>query len=271
MCAPIILAVEAAVSANLQRDALAGPSMIAATSHVADHLQPILVLREELAARWILALDRPRARTRLATGQVAFDPLEIIGSAGELVVPFLRITAAFERCGLATSEEASGVRAAGFRVLPLIVAWLSGEPLPLDHVKRLARLAAAVLGNSLLVRAAADVRGGLEIEEWARPVCPCCGGAPEFALETESGRRLVCARCDTSWPVAHAGCSGCGALEAPTVARIASPDLGYMLTICHVCGRYLKERMSGVATEPLLERLMTTELDAAAHHRGLRL
>jgi hypothetical protein len=240
-------------------------------ANVADHLQPILALREELVGRWNLGLDQPRARGRLAAGQIAFDPLEVVGSAGELVVPFLRVTAAFERCGLATSNEAAGVRQAGFRVLPLVVAWLGGEPLPIEHVHRLARLAASVLGNSILARAAEDVRAGLQIEEWTRAECPCCGGSPEFVLSSPSGRRLVCARCDTSWPAATSGCVSCGARGEPTIARVSSPDLGYTLTICNACGRYLKERTVGRSTEPLLERLLTTELDAAAQHRGLRL
>lgn len=244
--------------------------MIQIASHLAEHLEPILALREELANRWTLAIDRPHARGRLAAGQTAFDPLEVVGSAGELVVPFLRITTTFERCGLATVEEASAVQAAGFRVLPLLVSWLAGEPLPVDHVKRLARLAASVLGNSILVRASADVRAGLEIEEWAGSECPCCGGAPEFAVPSARGRRFVCARCDTSWPAARTGCAGCGASE-PSLARIASPDLGFELTICHACGRYLKERTVAGTSQPLLDRLLTTELDAAAQHRGLRL
>ncbi|HYD51647.1 MAG TPA: formate dehydrogenase accessory protein FdhE [Gemmatimonadaceae bacterium] len=244
--------------------------MIQIASHVAEHLQPILTLREELASRWTLALDQPRARGRLASGQVAFDPLEVIGAAGDLVVPFMRVTATFERCGLATTDEALAVRGSGFRILPLLVSWLAGEPLPIEHVRRLARLAAAVLGNSILVRAAGDVRAGLEIEDWSRADCPCCGSAPEFAVQSARGRRFVCSHCDTSWPATD-GCAGCGASDAPAVARVPSPELGFELTICNACGRYLKERIAVGATQPLLDRLLTTELDAAAQHRGLRL
>src|SRR5215204_1142544 len=245
--------------------------MTVVTAHVTEHLRPILELRETLAERWTLGVDAARARSRLAGGRVAFDPLEVLGAAGDLVVPFLHVTAAFERCGLATSEEGVRVRRHGFHVLPLLVSWLSDEPLPVDHIRRLGRLAAAVLGNSILSRAAAEVRAGLEVEEWSRPDCPCCGGAPEFVRREGHQRRLLCARCDTSWPANRGECAGCGASTEPTIARVVASDLGYVLTICNDCGRYLKERIEGPLAHPLLERLVTTELDAAAQHRGLHL
>lgn len=244
--------------------------MTAAIEHLAEHLQPLLALREELAPRWTPAIDVERVRSRVAAGVPALDPLEVVGTAGDLVLPFLRITSAFERCGLATTDEASQVRQRGFRVLPLLVAWLSGEPLPHDRVRRLATLAAAVLGNAILSRAADELRAELDADAWSRPECPCCGGPAEFAL-VEHGRRLaVCARCDTRW-AARAGCPGCGASDGPAVARVESADLGWALAICNACGRYLKERVGDGLGDPLVERLVTTELDAAAQHRGLRL
>lgn len=244
--------------------------MTAATEHLAEHLQPILALRGELAPRWTLAIDRERVRSRVAAGLPALDPLDVLGTAGDLVLPFLRITSTFERCGLATTDEATQVRQRGFRVLPLLVAWLSGDPLPHERVRRLAALAAAVLGNAILARAAESVRAELAVEGWTRPDCPCCGGAAEFALVEQDRRLAVCARCDTRWP-ARGGCAGCGSVSGPTMARVESTDLGWALAICNACGRYLKERLGEDLGEPLLERLLTTDLDAAAQHRGLRL
>lgn len=244
--------------------------MTAATEHLAEHLQPILAIREELASRWTLAIDRDRVRSRAAAGQPALDPLEVLGTAGDLVLPFLRITSTFERCGLATTDEATQVRQRGFRVLPLLVAWLSGDPLPSDRVRRLAGLAAGVLGNAILSRAAAAVADDLATDGWTRPDCPCCGGAAEFTLLERDRRLAVCARCDTRW-TARTGCAGCGAADGPTMARVESLDLGWALAICNACGRYLKERIGDALGDPLLERLLTTELDVAAQHRGLRL
>ena len=64
--------------------------MIQIASHLAEHLEPILALREELANRWTLAIDRPHARGRLAAGQVAFDPLEFPSVAYLKVGAFCR-------------------------------------------------------------------------------------------------------------------------------------------------------------------------------------
>lgn len=248
---------------------------------VAEQLAPVARLSIELASEWRLALDLARARGRLAGGLVAFDTLDVLGSAGDLLVPFVRATTALERAGLATIEEAVQARERRFQLLPLVVSWLAGEPEPRDRGRGAARRAAALVASSVLHRAsemlrrpddateAADV--ARLIGEWQRAYCPCCGGAPDFAMRDGQTRWLLCARCDTSWPTSALGCLGCGAREAPTIARITSNALGYQLTICNSCGRYIKEPLSGGVTEPLIERLLTAELDAAAEARGLRL
>jgi hypothetical protein len=248
---------------------------------IADQIAPVTRLDAELTRQWPLALDVARARARLEAGLVAFEPLEVIGAAGDLLVPFVRATVALERAGLATDSDAVQARERRYQILPLVVSWLGGEPLPRDRAKATARRAAALVGASVLRRASellrsaesAEVRRDVErsLASWQRPVCPCCGSVPDFAVREGAERTLVCARCDSTWRTSAFGCLGCGAKDAPTIARITSPAIGYQLTICNSCGRYVKEPLETRAIEPLLERALTSELDAAAEARGLRL
>jgi hypothetical protein len=248
---------------------------------VTEQLAPVARLSAELAREWRLALDLDRARARLAGGLVAFDPLDVLGSAGDLLVPFVRAVTALERAGLTAIEDSVQARDRRYQLLPLVVAWLGGEPEPRDRGRAAARRAAALVASSVLRRAAELLRGAEDeraaidvarlIATWQRAHCPCCGGAPDFAIRDGHTRSLLCARCDTSWPTTALGCLGCGAREAPTIARITSSALGYQLAICNSCGRYIKEPLADGIAEPLIERLLTAELDAAAEARGLRL
>jgi hypothetical protein len=246
---------------------------------VAEQLAPVARLSAELTEAWRLAVDLARARARLAGGLVAFDPLDVLGAAGDLLVPYVRATSALERSGLATIEEEVQARERRFDLLPLVVSWLSGEPEPRDRGRAAARRAASLVASSVLRRVGAQLRefadGSPTVAEllvsWQRAHCPCCGGSPDFAVRDGQNRLLLCARCDTTWPTSALGCLGCGAREAPTIARITSTALGFQLAICNSCGRYIKEPLAGGVAEPLIDRLLTAELDAAAEARGLRL
>lgn len=240
---------------------------------LSDQLDQLIALREELSGSWRLPLDRERARARISAGQVAFDGQEMIEAAGSLEMPYLRLAASFERSGLLSSGEATQVRQRLSEVRDLLDAWLAGERLPRNGARRLAHSVAAVLGSSILKRAASDVRGTSAIlSRWRRVDCPCCGGPADFSFTYGNSRRLVCARCDTVWRTTREGCLGCGANESPVLARIPSPDVGYALAICNACGRYVKERVvASRAMEPMVERMLTSHLDDAAEQRGLRL
>lgn len=248
---------------------------------VADIIAPLTQLQAELARHWNLELDVGRARSRLEGGAAAFEPLEVIAGAGDLLGPYARATVALERAGLATDPEATEARDRRHQVTRLVVSWLGGEPAPRDGARATARHAAAIVGGSVLrsaidlLRSAPPADGARRVEgllhRWERSSCPCCGGVPEFAVRQGDQRTLVCSRCDSSWRTTALGCLGCGARDAPTVARIRSPSIGFQLAICNSCGRYMKEPLETSSIEPLLDRALTSELDAAAEARGLRL
>jgi hypothetical protein len=250
---------------------------------IAELIAPVTQLDAELTREWVLALDVARARARLEGGAVAYEPLEVVGAAGNLLVPFVRATVALERSGLIADSDAVQARERRYQLMPLIASWLGGEPAPRDRARAAARRAAVLVAGSILRRASTLLRASVEpgapgpagvqraLAEWERPLCPACGGAPDFARRDGGKRALTCARCDSTWRTSALGCLGCGAQEAPTIARVTSAALGYLLTICNSCGRYLKEPMEALPVEPLVERALTEELDAAAEARGLRL
>ena len=268
--APIVIPLRSAVKSHSVQ---ATPSARAEATRraLAEQLAPVVALYAELRRRWSFTLDLDRACSRVRTGACAFDPLAVIESAGELALPFLQATKALERAGLVSNEEATRARGRRPELVPLLAEWLAGDAAPRDPVRAVARRAAALVGGSILHRAATDVRERLPLDELERRSCPCCGGPAEFALGGAGPRLLICARCDTAWRSPGSGCLGCDATEEPTLAHVFSPALDYRIVICNACGRYVKERRTGDAVDPVLERSLTALLDEAAEARGLRL
>lgn len=238
---------------------------------VAEQIAPLVQLSAELSARWLTTVDVGEAAARVRAGRVAYDPTIVIAAAGSLLVPFVRATVALEHAGLASDEDARDAREERLHLPGLIRLWLAAEPLPRDRVRATARRAAALVASSILRHASAPVCASGAVAGWTRTYCPGCGGSPDFSLHSGGERTLVCSRCDAAWHTAARGCLGCGEREFPTIARIVSGSLGYHLAICNACGRYLKEPAEGASIDPLVERVLTAQLDAAAEARGLRL
>jgi formate dehydrogenase maturation protein FdhE len=269
--AAALLAREPRGAAASSHDADAAPAELV-RQHLHDQLAAVLALRDEIAQSFRPAFDLERARQRMAAGQPAYDPLEAIGSAGDLVVPFVRATVAVERAALAPARDMMAARNARHELLPLIAGWLASEPVPRDRVRAAARRAASVIANAVLRVSSAYVLDGRPAPRTGRPTCPCCGCAPDFTRSgTSDARTLVCARCDIEWGNASGGCIGCGATTAPSIAHVESPLLGYRLVLCTPCGRYLKEPTAPWSDDVTIERALTAQLDAAAEARGLRL
>lgn len=241
------------------------------SQRIAEQLAPVLQLHQALRREARLSLDLERVAARIDANAPAFDPLMVISAAGDLEVGFWRAIRAFERAGLATTSSASAARQRSWDVAELASGWLVGERAPTDPAAALALRAAALVASAVLRRGAEQVALVATFDAWEGSICPCCGGSPDLALAHGSTRTLICSRCDAAWERWMSGCLGCGASRAPTMGRVRSPYLGYTLAVCHACGRYLKERAGRAPCEPLVERALTEELDAAAELRGLRL
>lgn len=251
------------------------PSTIAphaptASQTVAEQYQPLVSLHDTLRERGLTSLDVAPARARIRAGRPAFDATVLIQNATDFNRAFSRTAATLERSGIASTTELTAMRERTLDPKAVVLSWANGESMPRQPSLRLARSVGAILGNAVLSRAAADVRHGFSLASWKRPLCPCCGAAPDLALTTPKRRTLVCWRCDTMWRTETRGCLGCGADSAPTLARVPSPVLGYELAICNACGRYLKERRGAPKHALLVERALTAGLDEAAEQRGLR-
>jgi hypothetical protein len=239
--------------------------------HFADDLGPLVRVHADLS-RFKLGPTRvKRARANLAEGRVAFDAHEILRSAGDLDGSLSRVAIAFEMCGMASSRELDLFRKGYSVAAPLLKSWLVGERGSSDDGRRLALRSAAVVGNAILRSAAAQAAKGASLKAWQKTTCPCCGGPPDLAVRSEAIRMLVCSRCDTQWEAPTVGCLQCESTRPPTFVRVDALDLGYDLLVCHACARYLKERRGSSIESPILERSLTSELDAAAERRGLRI
>ena len=236
-----------------------------------DELSALVRLHAELGRFRLSASQVKRARANLGNGRVAFDPNEVLRSAGDLDSSLGRMATAFEMCGMASPRELESFRKGYAIAQPLLKAWLVGERGSSDAGRRLALRAAALVGNAILRSAATQASKGVSFTEWKRANCPCCGGPPDLAVRSGSIRTLICARCDTRWSAPTMGCLGCEATRAPTFVRVDALDLGYELLVCHACARYIKERRGDDMQMPIIERTMTAELDAAAERRGLRI
>lgn len=240
---------------------------------IADELAPLVHVHAELSRFRLGATRVRRARANVANGRVAFDPNEVLRSAGDLDGSLGRVASAFEMCGLASPRELESFRKGYAIAQPLLKAWLVGERGSSDEGRRLALRAAALVGNAILRSAAIQATKGsvAPFKDWKKTTCPCCGGPPDLAVRADSHRWLVCARCDTRWQAPTLGCLGCEASRAPTFVRVDALDLGYELLVCHACARYIKERRGDGMQSPIIERALTVELDAAAERRGLRI
>jgi formate dehydrogenase formation protein len=244
---------------------------VSAPTGIADELRPLVHVHTELGRFRLPPARVRRARSNVANGRVAFDPNEVLRSAGDLDKCLSRMATAFEMCGMASPKELDSFRKGYAVAQPLLKAWLVGERGSGDKGRRLALRAAALVGNAILRSAAAQASKGAKFTEWNQVTCPCCGGPPDLAVRADGIRSLICARCDTRWHAPTLGCLGCEASRAPTFVRVDALDLGYELLVCHACARYIKERRGDGMQSPIIERAMTVELDAAAERRGLRI
>ena len=241
-------------------------------STTAEQFAPVLRVQAEVLRACSPAVDVDEARRRIGSGHVGYEALRVSRSCGDLFPIFARVIDAFELAGLVSNDDAQAILAGGPDVDELVAGWFTGDRTPRDPRRLAARNAAMVVGNAIL-RAASERVGAPSVwRAWTRVVCPCCGGSPDIALvERGAARTLVCARCDTLWKSPRDGCLGCDENDAPGIARIANPALGYDLLMCNACGRFLKERARRGVEALLVERAITAELDLAAEHRGLRI
>ncbi len=101
-------------------------------------------------------------------------------------------------------------------------------------------------------RQARDLAPALRDMPWARPVCPTCGGTPNFSrLQRERDnsefitghggvRFLHCATCATEWRYKRVSCPGCGNEEPERLGLLAAQERPLeRADTCEACKRYI--------------------------------
>ncbi len=114
-----------------------------------------------------------------------------------------------------------------------------------------------------------------KIDMWSRPICPMCGGSPDFAAlvsgEDNDGhaRRLLCTRCNTEWGYQRSGCPFCERTEQ--WAYFPDENEVFRLYVCDACHRYLKTvdwRQTFAHRSLPVARVITLDMDVAAVQAG---
>lgn len=116
-----------------------------------------------------------------------------------------------------------------------------------------------------------------KINSWSRPICPTCGGPPDFAAldsgqgNNGHGRQLLCARCDTEWGYQRGGCPFCG--QTDQWAYFSDQYEIFRLYVCDACRRYLKTvdwRQTFAHRSLPVARVVTVNMDLAAVQAGYK-
>ena len=251
---------------------ISSPRAPTVRSTTAEQFAPVLRVHAELVRESAPVVNSADARARIANGLVAYDAIRTLRTCGDLSSQFGRVLEAFQIAGFASNEDCHALQRCEPDVDDMVCAWLTGDRAPRDVRRGIARQAAIIVGNAMLVAARDRVGAPSVWRKWSRVACPCCGGSPDVAvLERGAHRTLICSRCDAQWRASRAGCLGCDVAETTGIARISNPALGYDLVMCHACGRFYKERPRRGMESLIVERAITTDLDFAAEQRGLRI
>ncbi|MPZ26119.1 MAG: formate dehydrogenase accessory protein FdhE [Micromonosporaceae bacterium] len=175
----------------------------------------------------------------------------------------------------------------------LLAAWLAGDEALVPVERYLAR--ASLRGPLAAVDAGAacardtSPRGGRR--------CPQCAGPPQLSFRTDTGdrlvsggRRLLCARCGTSWAFSSSACAGCGETAGArrtvySEQRDGQPQVGrgdgdgggggtfphLRVEACSSCQRYLIDVDLGrdPRAVPEVDELAALPLDLYAAECGL--
>src|SRR4051812_30168723 len=93
-----------------------------APTGMADELGPLVRLHSELGRFRLPAARVRRARSNIANGRVAFDPNEVLRSAGDLDASLREMASAFEMCGMASPRALESFRKGYAIAQPLLKA-----------------------------------------------------------------------------------------------------------------------------------------------------
>jgi hypothetical protein len=172
---------------------------------------------------------------------------------------------------------------------PVLAGWLADVPLePVDRYLARASLTPAL--EALGERAREACAPGVGGER-----CPRCGGPPQLSYLEASGeslvsgpRRLLCARCGSSWTCSRSVCPACGETEEARLSVYAEhwhgpvsgpghdgngrPVFPHLRIVgCSTCSRYLIEidMARDPRAVPEVDELVALPLDLYAADQGL--
>ena len=136
----------------------------------------------EIRAECMPLVDVEHALSRIRSGQVGYDALRVLRSCGDPMPRYARVLDAFEVAGFLSNDDRRALLHSELDVDDLVSGWFTGDRTPRESTRRIARLAAIVVGNALLRAASGLIEPGTVWREWTRIVCPCCGGSQTVPL-----------------------------------------------------------------------------------------
>ena len=127
-------------------------------STLAEQYAPVLRAHAEIRAECMPLVDVDHARSRIRAGQVGYDALRVLRSCGDPMPRYVARARRVRGRRVPLQRGSPSLLDSELDVDDLVSGWFTGDRTPRDSTRRIARLAAIVVGNALAARRERDHR-----------------------------------------------------------------------------------------------------------------